>query len=85
MRKSVMIFLAILIVFLLLQWVSGTFHAPADGFTEIGFPFKFYSTTEGKLKPGFARTVVSYKFLFLNLLIFFLTVFIAHFIIKRKK
>jgi hypothetical protein len=45
-----------MLLYLILLWVFFHDEAASDGYTEIGFPFYFYTNSGGKFFPGYRPT-----------------------------
>lgn len=48
----------LMLMFVILTISNSTFEAEADGYTQIGYPYFFYNTTQGKLINNQATLLV---------------------------
>lgn len=79
-----MILLLIVIsIFGVLTCITGDFNAASDGYSIIGFPLEFYSTTEAKMDPSFPRTTFNAINFTIHILIYFASLFAAVFLFRK--
>jgi len=85
MKRVIIVTFGVILVFGLLTWVTYEDNAIVDSFTQIGFPFRFYIQTAGKLTdPGYASELGYFpKYLIYDILVLIVTVIIANMIITK--
>jgi len=77
------------LLYLILFWFYYQDEAASDGFTQVGFPFYFYTNSGGKFLPGYRPAFGFNGFNFLlDLVALFLMILIANYLytwyVKRK-
>jgi hypothetical protein len=69
------------LLYLILFWFYYQDEAASDGFTQMGFPFCFYTNSGGKFLPGY-RPAFGFNILLflLDLLVLFLMILVTNFL-----
>lgn len=87
MRRIFFVTLGVIIVFGLLTLATYEDNADSDAFTLIGFPFRFYVETQGKLTdPKYAADFGYFpKYLVYDILVLLLSIIVVNVIVSRFK
>lgn len=86
LKRGFLIFFSVTALFVLLTKLTITTDSIIDGDDQIGFPFKFYTYIGGKLlDESTPRTSINYWFLFLDILIYSLSLMLAMFLFRKRK
>lgn len=85
MKRIFFVTLGVIIAFGLLTLVTYEDNAASDAFTLIGFPFRFYVQTEGRLTdPKYAADFGYFpKYLIYNILILLISIIVVNIIVSR--